>query len=578
MEFKSIEIKNFRGFEHIKVDLTNQNVIFGLNDIGKSNFLAAIRFVLDREVRKNRLLESDFYMRDTSRDIEITLCAGIEDFDTNDDSKYLVSRIKGARDSSELKKIYIKLVSKYEVENEYGGTTLYWGNKLNELEEVPIKNDTSEIDRIFNVVYIDPLVNLEKTFSKYRNKIFNKKNLSASDISISDAIKGMTKNINEEVGKMIVVKEFEESLTNSYNELKKEDLKVTLKSEMSIKGYFGDLVPYIKKDEDENLYPSSGDGRKKIITYSLINYFTEKFNKHKISIYLIEEPENSLHRSMQIALSKKLFAHNAYKYFFLTTHSSELLYEMDAASLIRIYSQDKIKCSSFIYKVEDGYKNIKKQLNKFLVTAIFTEKVLLIEGPSERILFEKILSEVKPEYELEGAYILEVFGINFKKYRDILTALNIKVYVKTDNDLKGKRGSNKYDLIGINRGLDLIDKVKKPPVTLKFIDINDKNEKYEKLLNKKVAIFSKLKFCLKNLKNNDIYISEIDLEHDLEKALGRDRLKEILDKEEPVKYLQSAKLINMVELSNLLTKDDCEKIFDDERFLSLKRLVNNIDS
>lgn len=578
MEFKSIEIKHFRGFEHINVDLTNQNVIFGLNDIGKSNFLAAIRFVLDREVRKNRLLESDFYMRDTSEDVEITLCIGIEDFETSDDSKLLVSRMKGARDSSELNKIYIKLVSKYEAENEYGGTTLYWGNKLDDLEEIPIKNDTSEIDRVFNIIYIDPLINLEKTFSKYRNKIFNKKNLSDSDISISDVIKGLTKDINEEVGKMGVVKEFETSLTKSYKDLKKEDLQVTLKSEMSIKGYFSDLIPYIKKDEDDNLYPSSGDGRKKIITYSLINYFTEKFNKNKISIYLIEEPENSLHRSMQIALSKKLFSNEAYKYFFLTTHSSELLYELDAASLIRIYSKDKIKCSSYIYKVEDSYKNLKKQLNKFLVTAIFTERVLLIEGPSERILFEKILSEINPEYELEGAYILEVFGITFKKYRDILTALNIKVFVKTDNDLKGKRGSNKYDLLGINRGLELVNKTKKSPVTIKIINVNDKKEKYIKLTEKKLVIFSKLKFCIKNLKKNDIYISEIDLEHDLEKALGKDRLKDLLGKEEPVKYLQAAKLINMVELSNILTKDDCEKIFNDERFLALKRLVENIDS
>ncbi|MDD1505922.1 ATP-dependent endonuclease, partial [Lysinibacillus sp. CNPSo 3705] len=231
-----------------------------------------------------------------------------------------------------------------------------------------------------------------------------------------------------------------------------------------------------------------------------------------------------------------------------------------------------------IYIVEDSYKNLKKQLNKFLVTAIFTERVLLIEGPSERILFEKILSEINPEYELEGAYILEVFGITFKKYRDILTALNIKVFVKTDNDLKGKRGSNKYDLLGINRGLELVNKTKKAPVTIKIINVNDKKEKYIKLTKKKLEIFSNLKFCIKNLKKNDIYISEIDLEHDLEKALGKDRLKDLLGKEEPVKYLQAAKLINMVELSNILTKDDCEKIFNDERFLALKRLVENIDS
>lgn len=46
MRFNSVTIKNFRNFEDISVDLTNKNVLFGMNDVGKTNFLYALRYVL----------------------------------------------------------------------------------------------------------------------------------------------------------------------------------------------------------------------------------------------------------------------------------------------------------------------------------------------------------------------------------------------------------------------------------------------------------------------------------------------------------------------------------------------------
>ncbi|MFE6167800.1 AAA family ATPase [Viridibacillus arvi] len=44
---KSLTIGNFRNFEKVNIDLTNQNVVFGMNDVGKTNLLFAIRFLLD---------------------------------------------------------------------------------------------------------------------------------------------------------------------------------------------------------------------------------------------------------------------------------------------------------------------------------------------------------------------------------------------------------------------------------------------------------------------------------------------------------------------------------------------------
>lgn len=52
MEFFSIRIKNFRNFEDIELDLSNKNIFFGLNDVGKTNFLYALRYVFDKDIRK----------------------------------------------------------------------------------------------------------------------------------------------------------------------------------------------------------------------------------------------------------------------------------------------------------------------------------------------------------------------------------------------------------------------------------------------------------------------------------------------------------------------------------------------
>lgn len=71
MKFETIQIRNFRNFKDIKIKLSNKNVFFGMNDVGKTNFLFALRFVFDKSIRKNGFSNSDFYNKDTSSPIEI---------------------------------------------------------------------------------------------------------------------------------------------------------------------------------------------------------------------------------------------------------------------------------------------------------------------------------------------------------------------------------------------------------------------------------------------------------------------------------------------------------------------------
>ena len=131
---------------------------------------------------------------------------------------------------------------------------------------------------------------------------------------------------------------------------------------------------------------------------------------------------------------------------------------MDDVNLIKLYKNCKTEGRSYYYKVPKEYVTLKKKLNQNLADAIYADVVLLVEGPSEKILFERILKEKCKQYESLGGYILEVDGINFGEYYKILKPLGIAIIVKTDNDLKLNEKKKECNLLGLNRCLKLLGK------------------------------------------------------------------------------------------------------------------------
>ncbi|WP_338596926.1 ATP-dependent nuclease [Clostridium baratii] len=577
MKFKSLEIKNFRNFECIKIDLDNKNVIFGMNDIGKTNFLYAIRFLLDKDIRRNRFIQTDYHKNNVKNDISITLELDISDFDESEDTKNLVSQAGDVRSSKNHEKFYIRVIGEYNSKEAFGEPKLFWGDDIDNLKDIANNGYSFKIDNIFQVVYINPLIDLDKIFIKNKRILMDESNSSEHDKNILEEIDGLTKEMNTKISSMSMIDNLQKNITKEYLGLRNEDVEIEMKSEMAIKGVFSDIVPYIKKKGDNKYYPTSGDGRRKILAYSILNLLNSKIYEDKIIIYLIEEPENSLHRSMQIALSKQLFSEDGYKYCFMSTHSSDILYELDNSNLIRIYSNEKIECKSHIYNIPTEFKTNKKKLNKHFCNALFSERVLLVEGPSEYVLFEKVMNEINSNYELDGGYILQVNGTYFKTYFDAFKDLNIKIIVKTDNDLRAstaKNSESEYELLGINRCLGLIGEEKKQNIKIVFEKTGDVYKK-KKLKEEKRKYFKDNKTLIEKFDKNSIFLSEIDLENDLAQVIG-DKIYSILGgkKEKIVDTLQSSKLYKMVELVDGLNKDDCEKIYESSYFKCLKELNN----
>lgn len=134
MKFKKVFIKNFRNFDDVEINLSNKNIFFGLNDVGKTNFLYALRYVFDKDIRKQNLLDSDFHDKQLDKPIEITVVLDISDTDDSDCQK-LRAQLKGAL-LSEHNKVYIKLVAEYNKTEMAALPILSWGGDVTHLHEM----------------------------------------------------------------------------------------------------------------------------------------------------------------------------------------------------------------------------------------------------------------------------------------------------------------------------------------------------------------------------------------------------------------------------------------------------------
>lgn len=489
---------------------------------------------------------------------EITVVIDISETDDSDCQK-LRAQLKGAL-LSKHNKVYIKLVAEYNKTEMVALPILSWGGDVTHLHEMKQRGYLYEIDYVFSVIYIDSYVDLYSLFKKNVSKLV--KNEKDEDKDTLEKIQSTIDDLNEHIASLSGIKELEDKLTPEYQKFRDEGISVSIKSEIAVKGLYSNIIPYIKQDNDNNLYPTAGEGRKKLLAYSVYDILSEENKERKINLFLIEEPENHLHKSMQIALSQILFTDNKYTYLFVTTHSPFILVEMDNVNLVRIYSERKTYSVSTFYEVPDIYKKNKKMLNRCLSEAIFANKVLLVEGPSEYALFDKVLSVVHPFYEADGIYILPVYGVGFEKYISILKELKIFNVIKTDNDLRTVKGKSEYSVLGFTRCNNCIGEERLPTTPIIENSIDSKRRLYDVNIN-----------ALNEIRRDwHIYLSKVDLENDLDEFL-HDRLVDLLEDDEPVKYLQEAKNYNMVRLTEKLSDEDCKKIYNHYNFACLKEVA-----
>lgn len=148
---------------------------------------------------------------------------------------------------------------------------------------------------------------------------------------------------------------------------------------------------------------------------------------------MIEEPENHLsHTSLTTLLSRIASLSTAQQQLFITTHSAFVLNRLGLDGLILI-GDDAVKKISELtpdtisyFQRLPGYDTLRMAL---------ADKVVLVEGPSDEIIFERLFKDIHGKHPMEfGIDVLSMRGLSLARCLELCAALNKYVAVLRDND------------------------------------------------------------------------------------------------------------------------------------------------
>lgn len=432
MHVKSIKLVNFKKFrgEHFEFN-DDVNIFVGDNDAGKSTILEALEIALNYNHRGrpfNSEFSPDLFNRDA---VSIFL-------KSDKTSKHLPKLIieayiegvpdyRGANNSFKTDTEGVVMQACFDASLEL----VYESYLLTKpsITSIPIEfyklewldfawNQIKPIAKKFKALYIDP-TRIHPTMGKnqYISGILN------TALAKEELLK-LTLNYRENLQVLNNVGEFITVNSKLDPDHLITDSKLTIAASTLPAG---SIQAGLQLEVDDVPFHFVGRGEQSNIQIKL----AIQNKSYDIDLVMMEEPENHLSHTNLSKLVLYVESQRGDKQLFLTTHSSYVLNKL---------SIDKI-CL-----LQTGYKRLHKLDPKVVKTlkrlpgydtlrVALSNKVVLVEGPSDELVLKKIyLRKHKRLPEQDGIDIVVVRGVGFKTFIEVGKEIGTKIHVLRDND------------------------------------------------------------------------------------------------------------------------------------------------
>lgn len=572
MKFSKITLTNYRNFKHIEINLENKNLFIGENGIGKSNIMHALRILFEKKIRKQGFCESDFF--DKSKELEIIVEMNINNME-DEYTKFLITNQIITQSNSNT--IYIKLNSQWDDENLEYNFSLYKSLDNNKWDIITLSQSGScVLDRIFYLHYIYPNIDIKYLFNKYTTLWLKNNEINPE---LQNSVEEKVNEINEVISNNDEINNLSKEIQDSINKYIMDKININVSTKHELTDVLSNLHLY-NDDLEKNINSLSfSDGHKKIISYALINLIMNIEKQNKIPIIIAEEPENNL----QLHIAQKLIE---FDFVFITSHSPNIVQEFYNLNLIRIYKkEDNINSGSTVMKLPDELNYFMEYYMHIISNAIFNRKIMLVEGYTEKLLYEHILKNKIKNYHLQEIAIINIKGINFKPIYKTLKNIGLDVWVKTDNDFKENKNSNKevvsFSFSGLNRINGIMTEVLNKEVSTDDHNYDLSNAKCKEWFNntdlkaKKQCSYG-LYLDNENYRKEKLFLSNNDFEEDLYSVDPQwfNNELNVTIQEDAVKKMKNKKFNSLWEYFYKLEQEMIDKIYDHKYFEVLKDISN----
>lgn len=257
--------------------------------------------------------------------------------------------------------------------------------------------------------------------------------------------------------------------------------------------------------ENEIGIDSKGTGKQVFIKTD----FALERSGRNMDVILIEEPENHLsHVNLRKLIQRVSRAQNGQ--LFITTHNSLISTRLELRNLLIMGKEVKGNPVSLQKLGESTAKYFMKAPVANIVEFVTSNKVVLVEGPSEYMLFEKFyITTTAHKPEQDHVHIIDIRGLSFKRYLEIAHLIQSKVAVVTDNDGNKQRNCvDKYANFTGDANIQVFNEADNEKRTFEIVLYNDNKTLCDRLFGEEA-----LDYMLKN--KTEAAFSLLDQDEDI---------------------------------------------------------------
>ncbi len=295
MKISQVKLKGYRNFKEATVNLTDKTLIIGANDVGKTNFLYALRLLLDRSLSEFDIdpKDSDFYAYEETNEFSVTL-----KFEDASD----IVRTKFKEAISDEGVLFLKYIGKRDPHSGKKEAFIYAGEE-DQQNKLQLLQGRYYL-RALNIKYIGSNRDLSSFIRREKKYLLQeaKEERSSSEETIDNGIQETVQNQLEEINTNIQQLNYIKKATKGINEelnllsVHNASHEIIFEAGSYEPSAFIDSSHLASKVNGRNL-AIGGDGRNNQIFLSLWasrNKMEEDAPTETV-IFAIEEPEAHLH-------------------------------------------------------------------------------------------------------------------------------------------------------------------------------------------------------------------------------------------------------------------------------------------